>query len=88
MRFYEFNEPYYALVKSEDKSHAIMEYEKTVGNLEDDEAKLAKEVTRDYALASFSRVLSEDGNIIPVAEIVSDFQREESMTLIVDASLT
>lgn len=87
MRFYEINEPYYALIKSMDKSDAVIEYEKTVANLEDESTKLIKEVTRDYALASFSRVLSEDGNVIPVAEIVADFQREETMLLIIDGSL-
>ncbi|MFK7678629.1 hypothetical protein ACI3ER_11365 [Bacillus sp. Wb] len=88
MKFYEFSNPYFALIKAENKSEAVFEYEESVGYLDGEEKlKSIKEVDRDYALAFFSRVLSEDGNVIPVSEIVSDFQKDERMLLVVDGAL-
>ena len=87
MKFYEFSNPYFALIKAEDEYDAIVEYNESVGDINDEKLENVKEVSRDYSMALFSRVLSEDGNVIPIAEIVSDFQKEERMTLVVDGTL-
>ncbi|MEK4883460.1 hypothetical protein NST12_16675 [Bacillus sp. FSL W8-1127] len=87
MKYFETYYPYYALVKDENKEDAMKTYVKFVA---DDDGTLhleMKEVERDYALAKYSRGLSEDGKEIPISEILDDFQSEESSVLLIDPAL-
>lgn len=87
MKFYEINNPYYALVKAENEGEAIKEYTKSVADNDGSLHEEIKEVDREYALAAYSRGLSEDGHTISVNEILEDFRNGETMTLLVDGSL-
>ena len=88
MKFFEVTEPYYALIKAKTKEIAKDEYVKVVA--EDEDGNLVnnlKEVDRDYAVAVYSRTLSEDGKEIPINEILENIKDDVNMVLIVDGSL-
>ena len=87
MKYFEINDPYYALIKAENQAEAIKIYTEYVA---DDDGTLheeIKEVDRDYALASFSRGGTEDGEEVPISEILEDFQSEVSAVLLIDPAL-
>ncbi|QHC13018.1 hypothetical protein [Bacillus velezensis] len=64
MKFYEINDPYYALLKAEDKAEAEKIYIENVAdtddydNFQDEEIN---EVSRDYALSEYKRVMKKYG---------------------------
>lgn len=87
MKYFEVNEPYYALLKAETQDECIKEY---VEHVADDDGTLSseiKEVDRDYALINFSQALSEEGDFIPVNEVLELFNNEKVNVLIVDGTL-
>ncbi|MEC2238019.1 hypothetical protein [Bacillus velezensis] len=64
MKFYEIHDPYYALLKAEDKAEAEKIYIQEVANTDDydnfqDEE--INEVSRDYALSEYKRVMKKEG---------------------------
>lgn len=87
MKFFEIHSPYYALLKAETKEEAIATYAEFVaeddGTLHDE----IKEVDRDYALVSFSRGATEDKTIVPIPEILEDFQSEGSSVLLIGSDV-
>lgn len=85
MKYFEVKHPYYALLKASDKADAMSKYNTSVSDLSEDEEM--QEVSRDYALATFSRGKSEDGKAIPISDIVSDFNDEQVSLLLVDGGL-
>lgn len=88
MNFYEVEEPYYALIKAENKAVAMKEYVEVIA--EDEEGNLLenmKEVQADYAIAKYSRAYSEDGKQVPIHEVLHDLRNDKSFVLIFDASL-
>lgn len=85
MRYFEVQEPYYALLKAEDLDHAKLEYNASVAFLE--ESDEIEEVKEDYALAKFSQAKDEDGNLISVKEILEEFRKEERCLLLIDGTL-
>lgn len=87
MKFYEVHDPYYALIKAENEMMAKVEYIASVAQDEGTLRNEIKEVDRDYAVAMYSRTLSEDGKVIPVKEIVEDIKNDRNMVLIVDGAL-
>jgi len=87
MKYFEVYDPYYALIKAENKEAARDEY---VANVADDDGTLIdeiKEVDRDYALVKYSRGKDEDGKLIPIPEILNDFQSGENLVLLIDPTL-
>lgn len=64
MKFYEIHDPYYALLKAEDKAEAEKIYIQEVActddydNFQDEEIN---EVSRDYALSEYKRVMKKYG---------------------------
>lgn len=87
MKFYEVHYPYYALLKANDKEEAMQLYTECVA---DDDGTLheeIEEVERDYALVKFSRGRSEDKKEIPIIEVLSNFQSNEPMVLLIDGAL-
>ncbi|MHC1990253.1 hypothetical protein ACYF6V_03225 [Bacillus safensis] len=87
MKFYEVNEPYYALIKAKDDENAMTIYTDVVA---DDDGGLMEEiteVTEAYATIIYSRVNGEDNNVIPVKEVLEHLTNEEEMVLIIDGSL-
>lgn len=87
MKFFEVHYPYYALLKANDKEEAMQLYTECVA---DDDGTLheeIEEVERDYALVKFSRGRSEDKKEIPIIEVLSNFQSNEPMVLLIDGAL-
>ncbi|WP_342467297.1 hypothetical protein NSS65_13380 [Bacillus sp. FSL K6-1006] len=87
MKFYEVNEPYYALIKAKNDENAMTIYTDVVA---DDDGGLSEEiteVTEAYAAIIYSRVNGEDNNVIPVKEVLEHLTSEEEMVLIIDGSL-
>lgn len=88
MKFFEVHDPYYALIKAENKEKAVNEYIHNVAA--DEDGKLIdeiEEVDRDYAIAQYSRGKSEDGKEIPLKEILEDVQNDRDIVLLFDGSL-
>lgn len=89
MKFFEVHDPYYALIKAPNEAEAIQEYVKSVADDEDSQPLKNEivEVDRDYAVARYSRSKSEDGEEVPLGEILEDIKNDETMTLLIDGNL-
>ncbi len=88
VKYYEVNEPYYALIKAENKEIARDEYIAHVANDEDGTLiDSIEEIQSDYAIAKYSRTVSEDGLEIPLNEILNNIRSDINMVLIVDGNL-
>ncbi|EMI15195.1 hypothetical protein C883_3105 [Bacillus stratosphericus LAMA 585] len=88
MKFYEVNEPYYALIKARNIERAKEIYNNDVtGDEEKELAESIKEVTALYAAAKFSRIPGEDKELIPFEEVLEDLTNDREMMLAVDGSL-
>lgn len=90
MQYWEIYEPYYALIKAKDDFMATEEYIRFVAGDENEYGEILKNmepVERDYALAMYSQAKSEDGDLIPVKEVLDDFRSNQTMTLLIDGSL-
>lgn len=85
MKFYEVNEPYYALIKAKNEESAIKIY---TDNVADDGDKLAiSEVTEPYAAVRHSRTVDEDERILSIEKVIEDITNEEEMLLGMDTSV-
>ncbi|WP_303984610.1 hypothetical protein [Niallia circulans] len=87
LKFYEVNEPYYALIKAKNEENAMTIYTDVVA---DDAGGLIEEiteVTETYAAIRYSRVNGYDNKMIPVEEVLEDLKNEIQMVLIIDGSL-
>ncbi|GIN66304.1 hypothetical protein J41TS2_17250 [Bacillus sonorensis] len=83
LKFYEFDDPYYSLVKAKDEKDAIKEYELVTG----DRPEGIREVDIFTALLLFSRSVSEEGKQVPIYKILYEFFLNERATLIYDPHL-
>ncbi|MFL1998519.1 hypothetical protein VYF65_004319 [Lysinibacillus irui] len=85
MKFFDFYNPYIALIKAENEEQAKEKYVEWVaedkGDLEFDE------IERDYAIVKFSQAKSEDGELVPVNEILEQLQSDQPELLVIDGSL-
>ncbi|MDX6157102.1 hypothetical protein SIA70_13395 [Bacillus subtilis] len=90
MKFYEINDPYYALIKAKDEADAERIYNEYISdtddyeNFQDDEIR---EVERDYALIKYSQTKGEDGEPMSYTYISGTFNNPEIEVLIMDGSL-
>lgn len=87
-KFFEVHDPYYALIKAKDVNEAKGIYITIVA--EDEEGTLDKEIAEvksDYAIARYSRSLSDDKEPVALKEILDDLRSEESMLLLIDGNL-
>lgn len=93
LRYFEFKQPYYALIKAYDSGRAIEIYDQHVSVVEDkeDEQELIqgmREIDEEQAKKKYLKAsLTEDGDEIPLAERLSDFEEDADEVLLVDASL-
>ena len=87
MKFYQVFDPYYALIKAKSKESARNLY---VANVADDDGTVIQELEeldRDYAVAMFSRSLSDNGEVLPLHEVVETIQDDEEIVLLIDGAL-
>ncbi|RFA36198.1 hypothetical protein CAI16_05240 [Virgibacillus dokdonensis] len=92
MKYWEIQEPYYALIKADNNLEATNEYIRTVAGEDGfDEFNEIRDslikVDRDYALAKYSQALSEDKNPIPIDDILLTFNIPGTLTLLIDGSV-
>lgn len=88
MKYFEVQEPYYALIKSEDKEKAMKFYINVVAD--DEEGTLAeeiKEVDRQYAWGCFLKGINEDKNISSRSVLKHSFDRNTEELLLIDGAL-
>ena len=90
MRFFEINEPYYALIKAPSYEEAVQEYLDVVAGEQDEFDELmeeAKEVPEYYAAAKYSRGKGEDRDLIDIEEVLEDLKSNKTQILLMDGSL-
>jgi hypothetical protein len=83
MKYFEIHDPYYALIKAADQEEAIKIYTEYVAEDDGTLHEEIREVDRDYALVSYSRGVTEDNEVVPIPEILKDFQSEGSAVLLI-----
>lgn len=85
MKFFDFYNPYIALIKAENEEQAKEKYVEWVaedkGDLEFDE------IERDYAIVKFSQAKGEDGELAPINEVLKQLQSDQPELLLIDGSL-
>lgn len=87
MRFFEVNQPYYALVKAKNEDNAKQIYTKIVEGVQPlalDEQLEMKEVPVEYASAVYSRSVDSDAKEIPLDAVVQALTDRTEMILTVD----
>ena len=90
MKFYELNDPYYALIAAEDEGEAVQLYIANVaGDSEEsqDIAEELKEVNRDYVLTKLRRTPGENGENITEEEVDQEINSKKSRVILIDGSL-
>jgi len=87
MKFFEIHTPYYALLKADTKDNALGVYVKFVADNDGSLGEAIKEVDRDYALARFSRSVSEDKQWAPISQVLENFRSDDNEVLIIDRDL-
>ncbi|KYD05340.1 hypothetical protein [Bacillus atrophaeus] len=88
--FFEINEPYFALIKAENKAEAEKIYNETVADTDEYEnfqEEEINEVSRDYALIECTKAGDGKGNLKSTKFIIETFNKPESEILIMDGSL-
>ncbi|MEK4132021.1 hypothetical protein NYE67_20615 [Solibacillus sp. FSL W8-0474] len=90
MRYFEFLDPYYALIQAEFEGEAVQEYTDTVSGDEKDHETLMleiKEVPEYYAAARLSRGKGENGELMELDEVLDILKSNKKQVLLMDGSL-
>lgn len=90
MNYFEFVEPYYALIKAESGEEAVKKYIEIVAGEEGEFETLLEEcklVPEYYAAARFGRSTGEDGELCDLDEVIEILESKNSELLIMDGSL-
>lgn len=91
MKYFEFNEPYYALIQAGSDGEAIETYDSQVNKIEDkeDEQEVIinmNEITAESAWDKYSNCVTEDGESLPIEELKETFGKEYNHVLLVDSN--
>lgn len=92
MKYYEFNEPYYALIQAENQEVAIQHYaasigEESVTDLEEVTLDTLKELSEEEAWEVFIKGVSEDGTEISLEEKKEYFRASGTEFLLIDGAV-
>ena len=87
MKYFEVNDPYYALIKAYTKEKAMELYTKDSADDEGDLANELTEVGEIYAAVRYGRAPGEDRNLVPLKEVLKDITSDEEMVLLTDGDL-
>lgn len=90
MNIYEIHDPYYGMMIATDEEEAVNKYIEVVAGYDDDKAELLEEVAmvdRDHAMLLYSRARGEDGNQIPIPELLEPLKSGNAEVLLVDGQL-
>ncbi|MCY9280817.1 hypothetical protein [Bacillus haynesii] len=87
MKYFEIQEPYYALIAVEDDKKVAEVYVKTAADDDGTLKESIKEVSREYALGCVVESVSKTDSEMSVSEFVNDFDKRKNGWLILDGSL-
>lgn len=91
MEYFEFKEPYYALVKTKNRETAINLYLEEVCEVDLEQMEECvnsiKEITEESAWNKFKGGKSEGGEKIPLEELAQAFYSEYEQSLLIDGSI-
>lgn len=90
MNYFEFLEPYYALIKADCGEEAVKKYIEIIAGDESDFESLLEEsklVPEYYAAARFSRSTDENGNMLDLEEVIEILKSSDTELLVMDGSL-
>lgn len=85
MKYFEVNDPYYALIKAENVKNAMEVYHRLVADADD--GMDLKEIERDKALIKYSQAMGEDKTLINPGEIYKEFNDDVQDILLIDGAL-
>lgn len=88
MRYFEFNEPYYALIKARGLHGAVTEYIRVVSGEDSDFYEIlaeAEELTEESAFKTFAT--AEGSNTLTEDALLVDFKNGVTEVLLIDGSL-
>lgn len=91
MKYYEFHDPYYALIRARNKKEAAAIYIETVAGDDEENKKIyqeAQEVPEYYAAATYARAKDEDGNLISMETVIKTLENKDKPDLLlIDGTL-
>jgi hypothetical protein len=90
MKFYELDDPYYALIAAEDKGEAVQLYIREVAGDAEESADIEeelKEVNHEYVLTKLKRSPGENGENISEEEVNQEINSKTSRVILIDGSL-
>lgn len=90
MNYFEFVDPYYALIKARNGEEAVKKYIETVGGEEGDFQELLEEsklVPEYYASAKFALSKGENGEPTKLEEVIETLKSHDAELLLIDGSL-
>jgi len=90
IKFFEFIEPYYALIKAKDYKEAVKTYIEEVAGEEDEFYELLEEcklVPELYATVKFCQAKGEDGELLDFKEFLKIIESDKTEVLLIDGSL-
>jgi len=90
MNYFEFVEPYYALIKAKTGEESVEKYIEVVSGEESDFESLLEEcelVSEYYAASEFRRSIWEDGRFSDSEDVIELFKNEKSDVILIDGGL-
>jgi len=90
MNYFEFVEPYYALIKAKTGEESVEKYIEVVCGEESDFESLLEDcklVSEYYAASEFRRSIWEDGRFSDSEDVIELFKNEKSDVLLIDGGL-
>jgi len=90
MNYFEFVEPYYALIKAKTGEESVKKYIEVVSGEESDFESLLEEcelVSEYYAITEFKRSIWKDGRFSDSEDVIELFKNEKSDVILIDRGL-
>jgi len=90
MNYFEFVEPYYALIKAKTGEESVEKYIEVVSGEESDFESLLEEcklVSEYYAAFKFRRSIWKDGRFSDSEDVIELFENDKSDVLLIDGGL-
>jgi len=90
MNYFEFVEPYYALIKAKTGEESVEKYIEVVSGEESDFESLLEEcelVPEYYASTEFRRSIWKDGRFSDSEDVIELFKNDKSDVLLIDGGL-
>lgn len=88
MKYYEFTDPYYALIKAENQEEAVSIYtEEVVGESEVEEIYIPVLIDSNTALGKYFKCIEETDGEKLISDLMNDFKNPNNYILLIDGEL-